>query len=86
MWKEIVSVYMLFCSVQGGVRTWDILLAVNQENGKGQEIHNEAQWENIPMPPFFSPQIPGLSSCVFPFCPKEGHFCPVGDDDIDVKR
>lgn len=30
--------------------------------------------------------IPFLLSCLFSFCPKEGHFCPMGDKNIDVKR
>lgn len=29
---------------------------------------------------------PFLTSCLFSFCPKEGHFCPMGHNNIDVKR
>lgn len=33
-----------------------------------------------------TPHIPFLPSCLFSFCPKEGHFCPMRDDNVDVKR
>lgn len=54
---------------------------------KGMEIPQITQWHIMAEKnPLSISHIPFLPSCLFSFCPKEGHFCPMGYNNIDVKR
>lgn len=48
---------------------------------KSTQWHMKAEQTHLSISHF-----PFLPSCLFSYCPKEGHFCPMGDNNIDVKR